>query len=581
VSRSTDRRRDGHADEGFTLVEIMVALGIFSVVLVALLPQLIGGIRATSTARVVSQGKGIVQGQLEQMRHLPFHIAPAAGDYVDVLDRYYPDLSTGSAPTCKSGDKYLLPAVAWTGYVADGSGPRCDYEPATGAFFRTVEVVPPTSGITGFTKVIDTQFLSGATPPLPVSPLPGYDTGTVGKDSPASSQIGVTVTILYDRRGTLHPITSYTQIAERLTSTTRVRSDANVRVLDLGTVTGDGVPLTLAAGLLNLAGSVSYASTARANLAATSAGLATGDQNAGASATLEAPPSVTTTAAPGAAGALSTFGCDYACWGGTSIPGLAMSAESGLPQAGTAAAPAQVLLTDLSNGGLSFGAVSGTSGGYRPALNLVAPLVRMAPSATTDPSGIGTNCVAGTTGTPAYLSASGYLATTAPDGTREVESCAVAKTATLELFRTNFAEHGVVQVQLTRASARCRVTGAGHSPTTGYDYEAVVRYWDGTGYTDAATIVPGQTSDALAAVPLTRSVGGSRTLEDYISSWSSISSATVVQTAVAGTAQVKLPGIVRIASQPVRQTTDGSAVDELSVVSTTVGALSCRAEDRR
>jgi hypothetical protein len=38
---------------------------------------------------------------------------------------------------------------------------------------------------------------------------------------------------------------------------------------------------------------------------------------------------------------------------------------------------------------------------------------------------------------------------------------------------------------------------------------------------------------------------------------------------------------VRIASQPVRQTTDGSAVDELSVVSTTVGALSCRAEDRR
>ncbi len=580
MSRSAEARRR-RTDEGFTLVEIIVALGIFSIVLVALLPQLVTGIRATSTARIVSQAKGIVQGQLEQLRHLPFHIAPAAGDYVDVLDRFYPDLHTGSSPTCMAGAKYALPSVTWTGYVDAGAGPRCDYEPATGAFYRTVEELPPADGITGFTMVVDTQFLSGATPPLPVSPLAGYDTGTVGADSPASSQIGVTVTVLYDRRGTLHPISSYSQIAERLTSTTRVRSEAGVRVLDLGTVTGDKVPLTFSAGLLDLAGSVSYASTATANLAATSAGLATGEQKAGASASLEAPPSVSTTAGSGAADGLTTFGCDYACWGSTSIPGLAMSAEDGLPLVGTPAAPAQVLLTNLSNDGLQFGAVSGASGQYRPSLALVAPLVRVAPGATTSPSGVASGCVAGTTGASAYLSASGYLRTTAPDGTQEVESCAVARAATLELFRTSFADHGVVQVELVQASTRCLVAGAAHTMSKSYDYKAIVSYWNGIDYTVAATVVPGQAADALAAVPLTTSIGGTRTLADYISSWSSITSSAVADTAVAGAVQVKLPGIVKIASQPVRRNAEDTGPDDVSVVSATVGALSCRAEDRR
>lgn len=583
MSRSADGRArlSKGSDGGFTLIEIIVALGIFSIVMVALLPQLVSGIRATSTARIVSQAKGIVQGQLEEMRHLPFHIAPAAGDYVDVLDRFYPDLGTGSTPACMTGAKYALPNVSWTGFVADVTGRRCTYEPASGAFFRTVEVVPPADGITGFTMVVDTQFLSGDTPPVPVSPLTGYDTGTVSKDYPASSQIGVTVTVLYDRRGTLHPVTSYTQIAERLASTTRVRSDANVRVLDIGTVTADKVPLTLSAGLLNLTGSVSFASTVKASLAATSAGLATGEQAAGASATLEAPPSVAMTDKAGSAGTLATFGCDYACWGATTIPGLAMSAEGGLPLAGTPTVPAQVLLTDLDNGGLRFGAVSSASGGYRASLDLVAPLVRVAPAATAAPSGVAAGCVAGSTGASAYLSASGYLRTTTAETTKEVESCAVARAATLELFRTGFAAHGVVQVDLVQASARCLVAGATHSPTTSYDYRAVVRYWNGTGYTVAATVVPGQTDDLLAAVPLATPVADGRTLGDYIASWSSITSSTVSVTSAAGAVQVKLPGVVKIASQPVRRNAEDTGPDEVSVVSATVGALSCRAEDRR
>ena len=86
------------------MIEIIVSLGVFAVVLVALLPQLIVGIKATGTARVVSQAKGVGQGQIERLRHLPFHITPAAGDYIDVLDRYFPDLGTGTAATCTDAD---------------------------------------------------------------------------------------------------------------------------------------------------------------------------------------------------------------------------------------------------------------------------------------------------------------------------------------------------------------------------------------------------------------------------------------------------------------------------------------------
>lgn len=580
MSPSAESRGRARRDEGFSLIEIIVALGIFSIVLVALLPQLIVGIRATGTARVVSQAKGIGQGQLERMRHLPFHIAPAAGDYVDVLDYYYPDLDTpGTTPTCKTGTAYNLPTTGWSGFVAAGTAARCDYEPATGAFHRTVEVVAAQSGITGFTVVVDTQFLSGATPPVPVSPLSGYDTRTVGRDNPASSQIGVTVTVLYDRRGTLRPVSHYTQIAERLSTTSRVRSEADVRVLDVGSVTADKVPLTFSAGLLNLTGSVSYASTVNANLAVTSAGLATGEQGSGASRTLEAPPSLTTTASSEPAGVLSVGGCSYACWGGTSLPGFAMSAENGLPTAGTEALPAQVLLSDVTNEGLSFG---NSIAGYRPALDLSPPLVRMDPSVSSGPSGLASGCAVGATGTSSYLSASGYLNTTDTNLTGEVDSCAVARAKPVELFPTSFAPHGVVRIELERASARCRVQGAGHAASTSYDYSAVVKYFNGTDYTTAATVIPGLTTDPLESVPLTTAVGGGHTLGDYISSWSSLTGDKVVDVHSAGVAQVNLPGIVNIASTPVRPDAAAeSGLDDNSVVSLTLGALSCRAEDAR
>ena len=61
--------------------------------------------------------------------------------------------------------------------------------------------------------------------------------------------------------------------------------------------------------------------------------------------------------------------------------------------------------------GISFGASK--TDDYRPGLDLVPPLVRVDPAASTTDSGIGPGCVASATGASAYLSGSGYLRATA------------------------------------------------------------------------------------------------------------------------------------------------------------------------
>jgi prepilin-type N-terminal cleavage/methylation domain-containing protein len=575
-------------DSGFSLIEVIVALGVLTIVMVTLLPQLVVGITSTGTARLVTQAKGVAQGQLERMRNLPFHIAPAAGDHRDVLDTYYRNLTApGVTPVCTTGSGYAVPHVGWSGYVS-ATAERCTYEPA-GAFYRKVEELPAANGIGRFTMVVDTQFLSGSTPPQPVTPREGYDTQTTGRDTPASSQIGITVTLLYADRQTLRPVTTFTQISQQPATTTRAEAEADVTTIEVSSVTSANGAVSLSSGLLHLTGSLTYASTAGASLTGTSAGLATGEQASGATATVSAPPAQAAATRTSGEGWLASTDCELACWGSTRLDVAALSAESALPNVGSQAAPMQALLTDTLRNGVSFG--NSAASAYRTDLKLTPPLLRLHPDAAPTASGISPGCVPGGTGTPAYVEASAYVRTTGPDSTA-VESCAVARTASLSMFPTSFAPRGLVVIELQKASARCLVQGGDHLATTASDFRAVVKYWDtrgagpdDDGYSTAGEIVPGMSEDPLDAVPMSTVVfeGGEPTqdllLSHYIASWSSLTDEEVARSQVGGSAEVTLPGVVRIASQPVRQ--GATAPDETSVVSVTLGAVSCSAADMR
>jgi prepilin-type N-terminal cleavage/methylation domain-containing protein len=576
-------------DRGFTLIEVVVAIGILMIVVAALLPQLVVGIRANGVARTVSQAKGVAQGQLDRMRNLPYHVSPAAGDYRDVLDFYYRNLTPAGTATCPSTGPEIVPQTSWSGYVAAGAA-RCRYEPASGPFYRSVEVVPASAGSGGFTVVVDTQFLSGTTPPSAVTPVAGYNTQSTGNDTPAASQIGITVTVVYTDRGEVHPVTTYSQLADQPETTVRVKSEIDVTTLDIGSETTLNGPITYSAGLLKLAGSLTYASTVGGNINATTAGLASGDKASGASSAVAAPPATAASTVTAGPGSLSA-GCSLGCWGGTQVDLGVVTSEQGLPTAGSQSAPMQALLTNPGLSGLKFGNSAGNN--YRGSLDLDPPLVQLDSNATSSASGLAPGCTVGSSGAASYVTASGYLTTTDDlnmASPTTVDACATARAANISLFPTDFAPRGVVQIRLRRAVARCLVSGSTHSATASSDYEAVVRYYDGSSYVSLPTVSPTNTDDPLDSVDLdTLSVGSGKQLGDYIASWSSLLSSEVISTQQTGLAEVQLPGVVTIASQPVRSgltlldpdNLTSPLIDPTSVVSLTMGAVSCSALDER
>ena len=325
----------------------MVSLGILVLLISFVLPALIVGIKADAVAQRTSQARNLAQSQMERLRNLPFHVAYDVGsEYVDLLDRYYEDLDgPATSVACGSSGDWTLPTTGWTGYVT-GATARCGWEPATGPFFRQVQV--GTGEGAGFVTVTTTQLLSDASPPQVVTPPSDWDSQRSGTDSPPASQVGVTVTVFSSLAGDREPVSTSSQLTRQSLTTPRVEASVQVSALQLGTnvmvtdptlVDPVAVPLTLSAGLVDLAGSVTATSTTDAVLGSTLTGIGTGAQARGASASAAAPADSSVLGTSSAAGALDAAGCDLACWGGTRTTAFPVRASNGLPVVGDPAAP--------------------------------------------------------------------------------------------------------------------------------------------------------------------------------------------------------------------------------------------------
>ncbi|MHB8341744.1 MAG: type IV pilus modification PilV family protein [Mycobacteriales bacterium] len=75
------RRRSPRALEegGFTLIEVMVALGILMVVSAGLVPLLVIGAKTSNLSALETVAKNLAQQRLEQMRNLPYYVAHRTG----------------------------------------------------------------------------------------------------------------------------------------------------------------------------------------------------------------------------------------------------------------------------------------------------------------------------------------------------------------------------------------------------------------------------------------------------------------------------------------------------------------------
>lgn len=88
-------RRAFSKEEGFSLIEVMASLFIFTLLTLGLVPLLTSSIRGSNTARADTIGKNAALKAMERVRGLPYHVSYATStSKVDVLDLYYPDAAT-------------------------------------------------------------------------------------------------------------------------------------------------------------------------------------------------------------------------------------------------------------------------------------------------------------------------------------------------------------------------------------------------------------------------------------------------------------------------------------------------------
>jgi type II secretory pathway pseudopilin PulG len=187
-------RRCLKREGGFTLSEVLIALTLFMIVSVAVMPLFITALRGGAVSRTYTVGKNLVVEATERVRGLPFYVDfPTQRQYtaglppfrkVDVLDLYFPDLNAAT-PT---GFQTSLPWINTTNaYVTrcdspNHSNPACPRQmPAAYTLTYVAKFVKPTVDALGEERY------------TVVPPTAGYDWDAATFDVPPAQIMELTV----------------------------------------------------------------------------------------------------------------------------------------------------------------------------------------------------------------------------------------------------------------------------------------------------------------------------------------------------------------------------------------------------
>ena len=473
--------RKSRDDAGFTLVEVLVALLLLSVVMVSVLPLIISTLRATSLTKVQTQAKNLGQERLEQVKDLRYHIDRQNGPFLDLLDLYYTHATVGAPAT----------SIAASGGTLTG-----DYVPAgagtgglpVGPFFRVT--TGPLSGATGYSQTIATQFLAADGSVQPAARFQGtYDSQVVGNDRPPALSVAVTVITSWTQAGVSKTFRTYTRITDGRPQAPVIQSQSRATAIDISSTAADGKTLNLKGAVTNLDGSQSSGSSVSGRVNGALASR-TGDPAVfGQSVQFSFPPVVAPSPSP--AGAQNGTGCSWYGFGTTGVTPSSAFADisAGLPKApanATDTTPSANLITSAikANGGSSVcGLISYdnlTSGGGLPRTDNVG-LTMVGPPFVKVPD---------TSGSGQVVSASGYLTSTSlltvPQTTRA--GGAVAMTQPVIMFprsAVSGSPAGLVTAKLASAQVDCTSGPALSTGTVVGRYTVELTWW-GKAPSDAA-----------------------------------------------------------------------------------------------
>ena len=184
---------------GFTLIEMMVSIGLFAVMTVGVVPLLASSIKGSTLSRSYTVGKNLAVESMERIRGLPYNVAIGAQPTndginktkVDVLDLYFPcATSTGCGGPGTSYAAGVFTTVCSVGSSTPAC-PRAIPEGYTVSYFASF-VQPSTS-----TPETYTPLTALTSPPLPTG-INGYDWKSTSRDRAPSKLLKILVSVSWE-----------------------------------------------------------------------------------------------------------------------------------------------------------------------------------------------------------------------------------------------------------------------------------------------------------------------------------------------------------------------------------------------
>ena len=371
---TSDRSRRRRDDGGFTLVEVLVALGLLAVVMTASLPAFLAMLRSSVATRLQTQGKNLAQERLEQMKDLRFHVDRQNGPFLDLLDIYYTNATAAGPTTTLSVGLTSLSGQYVSTAAASGGEPAAPFYRVRAASI---------AGYAGFSQTVDTQFIAPDGSAVPKTRFEGsYDSQTAGVDAAPAGAVAITIITKWNEGTTARSLRTYTRITDGRPAAPLIQTQARAVAVDITSTGADGATLELQGGLSSADGAQSSGSSVSGfatGALATRTGSAAVSGLANKFALPTQPLTSSNSGSPVSAGA----GCSWYSWGSNGVSNGGGDVSTGLPKSpanvDAAATPNSMSGFISSNGGgscgqLSYDNLAGAPAGIPRVVSNVDPL---------------------------------------------------------------------------------------------------------------------------------------------------------------------------------------------------------------
>jgi Tfp pilus assembly protein PilV len=581
-------RRKPSGQAGFSLVETLAALTVFTLVTLGVAPLMISSLRGASLSRSHTRGKNIAVQAMERIRGLPYFVSvgsvtPVTEPRVDVLDLYFPDMASTGSNGYQSRTSSYVTMCSFSSVSPTSNGALACPPGVPEGYTVKYEATFVTPSGSGFSTVVPS----------------GYNWNSTTTETAPSALLKIVVEVSWTLSGRTHDESLTTLVGERDLAEDNIRGTAQIDYVvqgltgyvDLSERPGNLVALVGSSESKIESRTVTSADqtveTGRLTLTREEVGsdpAVTLADEFGASESLHAPPN--SYLAPDVVGspvavAHPDLGLTVASLGLSRVDDPGVKVETDLPTA---------------TGGFAFNTISDLTyavfndpgAGGSAKLHLAGgPMLSV--------GGIGSSELSGAT--------NAYATALTPSAGRKVEATVTAGFEKLRMLPADFIIHpdaSVIVITDFSASLNCRATATGGTSAATGSWSATLLYWadldpdDGVPEGEYVSVPLSGTIGSGATDPLATLRESSNplvfdhpdpdkdvylfddgTVAGYLSDWSSRARIQSSVDTSGRSSTVDLDGAIQIVTSAVNP-----AVPR-SMVTASIGAMSCEVVDKR